>query len=324
MHRPELVRHELMARVRLLHVGDVHYPEALAERLTDIKDKGFPAQIAESSALKPLEQVVRSLLSEIESGFDGILFSGDLTCRGDIGGYKECLRYLSPVIASLAPDRIHAVPGNHDVDRAAVDPSGVDLFAKFESFKVAWDGIGLPVLATDGARMTEIVSPTGGRARILSINSSFGCGEKRLLPKEIADELDAMMKKFAATAAPKDAFSLLGETLDTPSFQQKDIDETCSGLVNGRASAIPVVLSVNSKLTSQIRCNGVIPFRQSVAVFKVERGDQIPVCLETGRIRFPVQIGSHSQASFGCGRANEVEHFFITDQRLGCPVLRDL
>src|ERR1700728_437162 len=171
MHRPEFVRHELMVRTRLLHIGDIHYPEALAERLTDIKDKSFPAHVVESSALRPLELVVRSLLSEIESGCDGILFSGDLTCRGDISGYKDCLQYLSPVIASMAADRIHAVPGNHDVDRAAIDVAGVDLVAKFESFRLAWEALGLPVLAVDGVRMTDIISPTGGRARVFSMNS---------------------------------------------------------------------------------------------------------------------------------------------------------
>src|SRR5665213_2240319 len=111
MHRPEFVRHELMIRTRLLQIGDIHYPDALAERLTDIKDKGFPTRVAESSALKPRELVMRSLLAEVESGCDGILFSGDLTCRGDISGYKECLQYLSPVIGSMAAERIHAVPG---------------------------------------------------------------------------------------------------------------------------------------------------------------------------------------------------------------------
>ena len=83
-------------------------------------------------------------------------------------------------------------------------------------------------------------------------------------------------------------------------------------------------LSVHSKLTSQIRCNGVIPFRQCVAVFEAKRGDQTRVGFEPGRILFPVQIGSHNQASFGTGSADEVEHLFIAVQWLGSPVLGDL
>src|SRR5260221_1390869 len=182
-----------MIRTRLLHIGDIHYPDACSERLADVKDSGFPAHLAESSSLKPLELVVRRLLSEIESGYDGILFSGDLTCRGDIGGYEECLRYLLPAIESMAAERIHVVPGNHDVDRAAASSSSGDLGAKFESFRLAWERTGLPVLAVNRVRMTDIMSPTGGRARVLSLNSSIGCGEKRYMPTEIADELCAIL-----------------------------------------------------------------------------------------------------------------------------------
>src|ERR1035437_9363732 len=64
----------------------------------------------------------------------------------------------------------------------------------------------------------------------------------------------------------------------------------------------------NSKLTSQIRCNGIVPFRYGSAVFETERGYQTPVRFEAGRIFFSVQIGSHNQARLGTGSANEVEH----------------
>src|ERR1035437_4692384 len=46
----------------------------------------------------------------------------------------------------------------------------------------------------------------------------------------------------------------------------------------------------NSKLTSQIRCNGVVPFRWGGAVFEAERGYQTRVRFEAGRIFFSVQI----------------------------------
>jgi hypothetical protein len=52
-------------------------------------------------------------------------------------------------------------------------------------------------------------------------------------------------------------------------------------------------------------------------VFEVERGDQSPVWLETGRILFSVQIGSDNQAGLGTGSANEVEHFFVAGEGLG-------
>ncbi|MGA8026639.1 MAG: metallophosphoesterase [Bryobacteraceae bacterium] len=243
-----LARHELMVRVRLLHIGDIHYPEARIEKLADVKDKGFPTHLIGYSNLRPLELVMRQLLTEIELGCDGILMSGDLTCAGNITGYEECLQYLSSTLESIAADRIHVVPGNHDVDRAAVDKSGRDIGAKFKSFQLAWERVGLPVLTVDGVRISDIASPTAGQVRILSMNSSIGCGEKRYLPPEIADELEAILKKFAASAPPKDAFALIGETLDTPAFQQKDIDDACSGIANGGAGIMPIVLSHHNLL----------------------------------------------------------------------------
>lgn len=248
MHGIQRVPHDIMPRVRLFHLGDVHYPDADAERLADIKDKGFPAHLIESSSLRPLELVVRELHAELESGCDGLLIAGDLTSRGDIGGYTRCLQYLSAALESLPPERIHVVPGNHDVDRTAVDPTGHNVGAKFDALKRAWQAAGLPVLAVAGVRITEVTSPTGGRVILLSLNSSIGCGEKRHFPPEIADELERILKHFAATANPKDAFSLVGETLDTPAFEQKDIDDACRNIHTSEPAALPVVLSHHNLL----------------------------------------------------------------------------
>lgn len=84
------------------------------------------------------------------------------------------------------------------------------------------------------------------------------------------------------------------------------------------------MLRDGAKLDSQIRCNGVVPFRQCVAVFKAEGEDQTRVWFETGRVLSAVEIGSHNQAGLGTGSANEVEHFFVAVQWLGSPVLGDL
>src|SRR5271157_4695760 len=80
----------------------------------------------------------------------------------------------------------------------------------------------------------------------------------------------------------------------------------------------------DAELTSQIRCNGVVPSGQCVAVSKAERGDQMRFRFETGPILLSVQIGGHNQSGSGAGGANEVEHRFIAVQWLGSPVLGDL
>src|SRR5271157_2163827 len=84
------------------------------------------------------------------------------------------------------------------------------------------------------------------------------------------------------------------------------------------------LLRDDAELTSQIRCNGVVPSGQCVAVSKAERGDQMRFRFETGPILLSVQIGGHNQSGSGAGGANEVEHRFIAVQWLGSPVLGDL
>jgi 3',5'-cyclic AMP phosphodiesterase CpdA len=167
----------MLKRLGLIHIGDVHFPDAKNERLADIKDPGFPSQIADLVRVKPLTCVARKFTSVMENGADAILFTGDLTSLGDIGGYRDCLAYLNGLVnfKRWSLDRVHAVPGNHDVERVKVDPAGTDLTSKFAEVAAAWKDLGFPVLSVDTMRQSEIVLPKtpASSVKLFSLNGVF-------------------------------------------------------------------------------------------------------------------------------------------------------
>jgi hypothetical protein len=78
-----------------------------------------------------------------------------------------------------------------------------------------------------------------------------------------------------------------------------------------------------AKLVSLIRSNGVIPIRKYCAAGKAYVGDFFLVGFDTGWIVGSIQIGIHEQTSLCFGAADELQHCFVTHQRLSRPVLAD-
>ena len=194
-----------MRRFRILHIGDVHFPDALHATLQDKKDSAFPSGLAALSAPHPLTTVVRQIqrsMAELKPNL--LLLSGDLTSRGDIAQYKKCVEYLKEglQLLRLGAKKIHVVPGNHDVDRTTIDPSGKDLLSKFLPFRAAWIDSGFPseILTIEGVRETYLSVPKTKLSKVatFSLNSSIGCGEKRYLPDKVKDEIQNVLKAYIA------------------------------------------------------------------------------------------------------------------------------
>jgi hypothetical protein len=239
-----------LRRFRILHIGDVHFPDALRS-LQDNKDSAFPSGLALLSAPDPLTTVVRKIqrsMAELKPNL--LLLSGDLTSRGDIGQYKKCVEYLkeSLNLSKIAVKKIHVVPGNHDVDRTTVDPSGKDLLSKFSPFRAAWADSGFPseVLTVEGVRATYLPVPKAKLAKVatFSLNSSIGCGEKRYLPDQVKDEIQNVLKAYIAKKGGLSAaFDVIGESLDTPLFRHEDVDQICAEIRSMEPRSMPVIVS---------------------------------------------------------------------------------
>lgn len=83
-----------MNTLRILQLGDIHYPDAHREGpIADVKDKAMATPLVEAATANRLEEVTRRI-SELKSRKDfiaALLICGDLTSRGDISGYEQCL-----------------------------------------------------------------------------------------------------------------------------------------------------------------------------------------------------------------------------------------
>ena len=234
-----------MKAIRLLQLGDIHYPDHRQESTIDAKDGAFPQGLQDLTQLNPLQAVMRRV-SQTEADF--VLLCGDITTRGDIQQYDDCLTYLfqNLDLAGRGADAIHVVPGNHDVDRSKVDPAGQDLYGKFASFAQLWENRGLPILTVKAPRETTL-NKNAVTTTVISLNSSLGCGEQ-YFPLEVREEMRALLKEYESKSSPESGFAVAGQSLDTPLIKNPDIEEACEIIRFLDQATIPVVVAHHNLL----------------------------------------------------------------------------
>ena len=192
-----------MKSLSLLLLGDIHFPDFESPmKSVDYKDKGFPARLVERIAPDRLQNVARAISKQHQNdeSINAILICGDLTSRGDLGGYRKCVDYLTKSLQILDQnkwenDAVHIVPGNHDVDRSLCKASS-ELLDKFKPLSDAWSGPPARTLTVDGMRHTTVRGIDGPAVALFSINSCLGCGESRHFPQEL-QVLNTTTKMFA-------------------------------------------------------------------------------------------------------------------------------
>lgn len=238
-----------MKTVSLALIGDIHYPEfSSVISPIDLKDKGMSQKIIHSispNKLKKVSDEVRRQLVENDS-IRAVLLCGDLTSKGDIDGYKECLLYLQGVLnlqdKEFWRDRhLHIVPGNHDISRHAITPDD-DIFKKFDEIKQAWLDINQAEMEPSIVRVSEI-KDSNSMTRIFSVNSCVGCGEERYLPESIRSKLQQLLDEYSKDKGFNEAFSLVGEQLDTPVIDESHISIISESIRDlQKLSDVPVLL----------------------------------------------------------------------------------
>lgn len=241
-----------MQTISVLQIGDVHFPDSKDKRLLDLKDKTMDALVANASP-HTLTTVVRALTKIISrERISAFLLCGDLTTAGNLPYYSDCVKYLVDVLKldSAGKDNVHVVPGNHDVNRAlCIDKIALNP-EKFAPLQTAWMENYNDVIVTHGVRGSDI-RVSSRSVRIMSINSCLGCGEWRMLPETIRNELGEVLADLRKKDA-KAAFAIEGQQLDTPMFDNDDIGELHGQIKSLDSHAIPVVLAHHNLLPQQL------------------------------------------------------------------------
>jgi Calcineurin-like phosphoesterase len=235
-----------MKKVRLIQIGDIHWPQYKDEGVVDLKDDAFPPRVIKQIEINPLQISMRGVLQHCQEGTHAVLICGDLTSWGDLDGYRECIRYLAQSLFSSCQDveqSISVVPGNHDIDRSKCDPDGTDVYKKFEPLEDAWKSVAPNILPTREMRQKSISIAGDCNFAVFAINSCIGCGEQRYLPQQIKSELRDLFNKVLSTSSRNDRFDLLGEVLDTPAFSADEIDKVRHQIDKMSIEVLPIILS---------------------------------------------------------------------------------
>jgi hypothetical protein len=180
-----------------------------------------------------------------------VLICGDLTTKGDLNAYRDCVTYLK---ANLALDTFdknywHVVPGNHDVARKTLEPGESPFPTLFTSLESVWTKIlGRSPLAVSDVRVSDI-PVLESQLTLFSLNSCVGCGEWRKLSPAMRGSLQLEISRMlSAELDEARRFALVAEQLDSPVFDDQDITSLCNQVKALPAHRIPIILAHHNLL----------------------------------------------------------------------------
>jgi len=247
-----------MQQLTILQVGDVHFPDH-NRRDADLKDDALADPLVATATASELQAATRALLAAIGNNPNALLaFTGDLTSRGDLAEYMICVSFLDRAFLLSDPKRwtqaqLHAVPGNHDVNRAlaATAPPG-DLFHKFVPLTDAWATCGLDILAAHSVRITTL--DLGSCVlHAYGLNSCLGCGERRELPQslraDLTDKLAASgVEAHQVAKIVEDVLSAHAEVIDAPAYAEAHVEEIYQSVRQAGDAAVAVLVAHHNLL----------------------------------------------------------------------------
>lgn len=212
--------------VRFLHATDTHLAaKGTAFKRDDTKvDLGLEPQTRERALDETLGQVAENLRIAGQP-LDGIVFCGDAQIRYEPGGHELLFEMFMKHFADLgiSPQKILAVPGNHDVPRGA-PPSSPE---RYESFVNVWrkhgcitpwlDGLDQP---TGLAWQKHVLMDETHEWAVIAINSC-NWSHVEVIPKRLRGFWTQIASQFGADER-----------------EQQDITDALRGLVTYDAARI--------------------------------------------------------------------------------------
>jgi len=233
-----------MKQISLLQIGDIHFDSINKSKLIsgiDHKDQHFNGNLIKKINCNTIcTTILKKILREMQDSANKIIiFTGDLSNRGDQKTYETCVNFLQDRIPGSffnpsSDSHIFIVPGNHDVDRNKVQLID-DYIPKFERINVILKELKFPEIPLDGIKFYNYQFNKCS-IRFFSINSCIGCGEIRFFEKEITDQL----KKSKLNKKNYDI-------LDTPLIQSADIEQVKEEIEKD-PNTLPVILAHHNLL----------------------------------------------------------------------------
>lgn len=286
---------EYVKRAYVFQLGDVHYPEHKKRREMDCKDSAFPLGLEELLSTPQLSSVLRKIV-ELQKVYKPytILMCGDLTSRGLLDDYENCVRYLTHALNLADADEscVHVVPGNHDIDRSkCLNSSDTSHPAKFKTLQDTWNKEVGELLTVDLVRESDPFT-VSQNTKIYSMNSCVGCGEWRSLPEKVQDEIGEVLTRFQTKNNSKDTFELIGEQLDTPMFSMEDVESLNQKIDSSEPDVLPIILAHHNILPQSLTRIDLYTEMINSGVFRTRLAEQCrPIVYCHGHIHTdPVEV----------------------------------
>lgn len=122
------------SKAKFLHITDTHLATIGTELPRDDHKVKIPAikHDTRETALRSTLHAIADDLRKRSTELDGVIFSGDAQMRGRPGGHQILLDLLIDALGPLGigPEKVVAVPGNHDVPRGC-SPSSSERYKAF-------------------------------------------------------------------------------------------------------------------------------------------------------------------------------------------------
>lgn len=306
--------------IRVLQIGDVHFPRAsVARPAADIKRDalGVGDEIAPEGAR--FQKITQYLAGFEEGYFDAIAFMGDFT-TGDrdlarqMNGLENCFNYFDvnivrPLMGDRSRSNVLFVPGNHDVDRTQC-PSTGDRLAKFRQYAAALGGHGHSHISLDTVSRVDVAS-ADNRMALYGINTCIACGEFMSFPPSVAKKLSEKLAEVLLEDAGDDAAQLIAEYLDlteqvdAPMIDDATLDALDTELdayQRRHAQGVSVVVGHHNLLPQIIP--RVAPFSELVNSGKLRSrlsARNYPICYLHGHIHDgPIEVIFNQDHPDGC------------------------
>jgi len=178
----------MSAQQVIFQLGDLHYPEFAQEKTAvDTHDDKAPGTLDHYLGLPIPAAIKKALINEMKSNPQALIaICGDITTKGDRANFDAGLSYLAEIINDrsiqppISPDRIHLVPGNHDVAFKGDAPfSDFDDVSRFNALSASASSAGFETIYTTTHRATKLSNPSGGALSVVSVNTCRGAGATR-------------------------------------------------------------------------------------------------------------------------------------------------
>ncbi|MBF9234447.1 metallophosphoesterase family protein [Microvirga alba] len=238
-----------------MQVGDVHLPGNAQHRHNlDDKDKRFPVELKGILSSSPIKIVFKQIYSFIsKQDVSAMLFMGDLTDIGGLGGYRSCANYIARSL-QLGSGNVHSslpvgiIPGNHDINRDLAKLPG--LTRKFQPLTDALQAVGLPALPVSKPLWLRL-QEGAAQAQIALLNSCWGCGAREFIPEEFRDDVEAAIDNAIKRGnAERATRAYYDRQFDTPAFNEDSIREFVQG-ANGIARTGLLIACAHHNLLPQ-------------------------------------------------------------------------